>query len=141
MELYPDLFGEILRRGHSVGSHSYSHVPGWRIPLDDYVQDVDMAAELIHTNLYRPPYAKITPLQARKLSVRYNIVMWNILSRDYNRSLGHKACARNVLPYLSPGSVTVFHDSMKAAKNLWYVLPKTLDAAGKAGWKCKPILL
>ena len=117
VEQYPDLFGEIVRRGHAVGSHTYSHIPGWRMHLDDYVQDVDMAAELIKTNLYRP------------------------LSRDYNRKLGHRACARNVLPYLSPGSITVFHDSMKASKNLWYALPKTLDAVSKAGWKCKPILL
>ncbi len=141
VEQYPDLFGEIVRRGHAVGSHTYSHIPGWRVHLDDYVQDVDMAAELIRTNLYRPPYAKITRRQADTLSLRYNIVMWSILSRDYNRKLGHRACARNVLPYLSPGSITVFHDSMKASKNLWYALPKTLDAVSKAGWKCKPILL
>ena len=100
-----------------------------------------MAAELIKTNLYRPPYAKITRRQADSLSLRYNIVMWNIISRDYNRKLGHKACARNVLPYISPGCIIVFHDSMKAAKNLWYVLPKTLEAVEKAGLKCKPILL
>lgn len=141
VELYPDLFGEIVRRGHAVGCHSYSHVPGWGVAVDDYVQDVDLAAELIRTNLYRPPYAKITRTQAETLSVRYNIVMWNILSRDYNRKLAHRVCARNVVPYLAPGSITVFHDSMKASKNLWYALPKTLDAVGKLGLKCKPILL
>lgn len=141
VELYPDLFAEIVRRGHSVGSHSYSHVPGWGVPVDDYVQDVDIAAELIRTNLYRPPYAKITRRQAEILSVRYNIVMWSILSRDYNRKLGHKACARNVVPYLHAGSITVFHDSMKASKNLWYALPKTLEAVRKLNLICKPILL
>ena len=109
VELYPDLFAETVRRGHSVGCHSYSHVPGWGMPLDDYVQDVDIAAELIRTNLYRPPYAKIT--------------------------------ARNVVPYLSPGSIIVFHDSKKAAKNLWYALPKTLEAAARMDLKCKPIIL
>ena len=67
--------------------------------------------------------------------------MWNILSRDYNRKLGHRACARNVVPYLSPGSVIVFHDSKKAAKNLWYALPKTLEAAAMKELKCKPIIL
>ena len=138
---YPDLFAEIVRRGHSTGCHSYSHVQGWGVPLDDYVQDVDIAAELIRTNLYRPPYAKITVRQADALSLRYNIVMWNILSRDYNRKLGHRACARNVVPYLRAGSITVFHDSMKASKNLWYALPKTLEAVNKLELKCKPIIL
>lgn len=141
VELYPSLFGEVVKRGHSVGSHSYSHIAGWSVSTDDYVQDVDIAADIIKTNLYRPPYAKITRRQADVLSERYNIVMWNILSRDYNRKLHHKTCARNVIPYLAPGSVVVFHDSKKAAKNLWYALPRTLAAADALGLKCKPIIL
>ena len=141
VEQYPAIFHEITRRGHAVGNHTYSHVPGWRMAQDDYIQDVDIANDLICTNLYRPPYAKITPRQADALSARYHIVMWNVLSRDYNRKLHHKICARNVLPYVAPGSIIVFHDSKKASKNLWYALPLTLEAIYARGLVCKPILL
>lgn len=141
VELYPELFREIVRRGHAVGVHSYSHVPGWGMQADDYVQDVDLAADLIGSNLYRPPYAKITRKQAELVSRRYHIVMWDILSRDYNRKMGHKACARNVLRYLHPGAVVVFHDSMKASKNMWYALPLTLRRIQEMGLKCKPIVI
>ncbi len=141
VELYPELYREIIRRGHAVGIHSYSHVPGWGMSADDYAQDIQLAAELIDSNLFRPPYAKITLKQVRALRDRFHIVMWNILSRDYNRKLGHKTCARNVLRYMSPGAIVVFHDSMKASKNMWYALPLTLERAQKLGLKCKPIIL
>lgn len=141
VEQHPVLFQEILKRGHAVGCHSYSHIAGWRVDVDDYVQDVDMAAGIIDTNLYRPPYAKITARQAEVLAERYKIVMWNILSRDYNRKMHHKLCAKNVIPHIAPGRIVVFHDSKKAAKNLWYALPRTLEAAKAAGLECKPIIL
>ena len=141
VELYPELFKEILRRGHSVGNHTYSHIAGWRIPLHDYIQDVDLANDLINSDLYRPPYAKITLRQARVLSDRYRLVMWNILSRDYNRRLSRKGCLKNVIPYLHPGAIVVFHDSKKAAKNLWYVLPRTLEALKQMNLKSKAITL
>ena len=141
VELYPDLFKEILRRGHSVGNHTYSHIAGWRKPLHDYIQDVDIANDLINSNLYRPPYAKITVSQTNMLSLRYKIVMWNILSRDYNRKLSRRKCLKNVVPHLHPGAIVVFHDSKKAAKNLWYALPKTLEAISAMNLKCKAITL
>lgn len=141
VELYPGLFAEILRRGHSVGNHSYSHVSGWRNEWMTYIQDVDTADQLVHSNLYRPPYAKITVRQASELSERYHIIMWSILSRDYNYNLSERACARNVLPYLAPGEIVAFHDSKKASKNMWYTLPMTLERAAALNLKCKPILL
>ncbi|MBR2947493.1 MAG: polysaccharide deacetylase family protein [Bacteroidales bacterium] len=141
VELYPELFKEILRRGHSVGNHTYSHIAGWRIPLHDYIQDVEVANALIDSKLYRPPYAKITISQANLLSRRYQLVMWNILSRDYNRKLSRKKCLKNVVPHLHPGAIVVFHDSKKAAKNLWYALPRTLEALKELNLKCKAIIL
>lgn len=141
VEQHPALFRDIVSCGHSVGCHSYSHIAGWGVGVDDYVQDVDMAAELIGTDLYRPPYAKITARQAAELSVRYRIVMWNILSRDYDCKIHRRSCAKNVLPHIAPGRIVVFHDSKKAEKNLLYALSKTLEAAKVAGLKCKPIIL
>ncbi len=134
-EMYPEIYGEILRRGHAVGNHSYSHVKGWGMPAVDYMKDVDMASGIIHSNLYRPPYARITPSQARMIVERYKIVMWSVLSRDYNRHISRRKCLKNVLPYLSPGVIVVFHDSRKCARNLRYALPRVLEAIYGSGMK------
>ncbi len=141
VELFPDLFNEILSRGHAVGNHSYSHVKGWGVDTGTYVRDVDLANDLIQSNLYRPPYARISPNQARVLSERFNIIMWDVISRDYNRDLSGRSCVKNVVPYLEPGSVVVFHDSVKSSKNLWYALPRVLRAINDKGLKCKKIEL
>ena len=141
VELFPDLFKEIIDRGHAVGNHSYSHVKGWGVDTGIYVSDVDLAADLIPSNLYRPPYARIGPNQARVLSERYKIIMWDVLSRDYNKDLSGKACVKNVSPFLSPGSIVVFHESVKSSKNLWYALPRILKAINEKGLICKKIEL
>jgi peptidoglycan/xylan/chitin deacetylase (PgdA/CDA1 family) len=107
----------------------------------DYLQDIDMAGSMIHSNLFRPPYARIGPNQARMIHERYNTIMWNILSRDYNRRISGKTCARNVIPYMQPGDIIVFHDSLKCAKNLWVALPMVLKAIKEKGLVCKRIEL
>jgi peptidoglycan/xylan/chitin deacetylase (PgdA/CDA1 family) len=141
VEMFPDLFREIKTRGHAVGNHSYSHIKGWGMDTSAYIRDVDFANDLIGSNLYRPPYARIGPNQARMLSERYKVIMWDVLSRDYSRRISGKRCARNVIKYVKPGSVVVFHDSVKSARNLWEALPKTLRHIYEQGWQCKPIEL
>ena len=84
-EMYPDLYRRILDAGHRIGNHTYSHQKGWGMSLERYIEDVDFANDLLHTELFRPPYARITPAQARALGKRYKLVMWDVLSRDYRR--------------------------------------------------------
>lgn len=140
VELYPGIYNEILKRGHRVGNHTYSHVrKGWSLDNDTYVRDVDMARQLISSNLFRPPYARIKRTQAYMLSFRFKIIMWTILSRDYSRSLSGRKCAMNVIPHLYPGCIVVFHDSLKSSKNLKYALPLVLQAAKNRNLKCKSI--
>ncbi len=139
VEMHPDLFQKILDAGHRVGNHTYSHQKGWKMSLERYVEDVDFANDLIHSDLFRPPYAMITPSQARVLSTRYKLIMWDILSRDYNRHLRPRTCLNNVIPYLEPGSVVVFHDSEKSFRNMRYVLPRTLERCKELGLECKAI--
>ncbi|MFI3265293.1 MAG: polysaccharide deacetylase family protein [Rikenellaceae bacterium] len=139
VEMYPDLYQRIVDRGHKVGNHTYSHQKGWNMSLERYVEDVDFANDLIHSELFRPPYAQITPSQVRMLSMRYKLIMWNVLSRDYNRKLSPERCLENVIKYLEPGSIIVFHDSDKAFKNLSYALPRTLSKVRAMGLKCKVI--
>ena len=141
VELFPELFEEVKRRGHAVGNHSYSHVKGWGMKTCDYVRDIDIAGDLIKSNLFRPPYARIGLNQARVLRERYNTIMWDILSRDYNRNISGETCARNVIPYLEPGAIIVFHDSIKCSPNLFVALPKVLEAIKEKGLVCKRIEL
>lgn len=133
VELFPELFEEVKRRGHSVGNHSYSHVKGWGMKTGDYVRDIDVADELIKSNLFRPPYARITPNQAKMLSERYRPIMWTILSKDYNRMIGGKECVNQVVPYLSSGAIIAFHDSIKCSRNLFEALPVVLKAISDNG--------
>jgi Predicted xylanase/chitin deacetylase len=141
VEMHPQLYAEILRRGHAVGNHSYSHLKGWGMDTGAYIRDVDTAAEYIHSNLFRPPYGRIGPRQAKMLSERYKLIMWDILSRDYSRTLSGKRCVKNVVKHLRPGAIIVFHDSVKSAQNLWYALPKVLEAIAEHGLECKKIEL
>ncbi len=141
VELYPDLYQKILDAGHKVGNHTYSHQKGWGMPLERYLEDVDFAGDIIHSELFRPPYARVTPSQMRAVAKRYKIVMWDIVSRDYNRSLSREGCLRNVTKYLTAGSIVVFHDSEKSFKNMSYALPRTLDRIKELGLKCKIIEL
>jgi len=141
VELYPDLFRRIEDAGHKVGNHTYSHQKGWGMPLERYVEDVDFANDFIRTDLFRPPYARVTPAQMRAVAQRYKIIMWDIISRDYNRALSPRTCLRNVTEHLQGGSIVVFHDSEKSFRNMRYALPRTLERCRELGLKCKAINL
>ena len=137
VELYPDLYQMILDRGHKIGNHTYSHQKGWRMSLDRYIEDVDLAGDMVHTELFRPPYAQITHTQLRHVSQRYRVVMWNVLSRDYNRKLSPKKCLRGTIKGLRGGDIISLHDSAKSFRNTSYVLPALLRTAREMGLQCK----
>jgi len=126
VEANSDLYKEILARGHGVGNHSFSHLKGFRTKVNAYKKDIDRAAELIDSKLFRPPYGRILPGQVRHLRKYYTIIMWTVLSVDYNAKVSEKQVVRNVLENIRPGSIIVFHDSLKASKNLYSALPVVL---------------
>ena len=140
-ELYPDLYQKILDAGHKIGNHTYSHQKGWRMSLERYLEDIDCADDLLKSELFRPPYARVTPSQMRAVAKRFKIVMWSIVSHDYNRHLSPQRVLRNVLDEIEPGSIVVFHDSDKAFYNMSYALTRTLEFVKERGWKCKFIEL
>jgi peptidoglycan/xylan/chitin deacetylase (PgdA/CDA1 family) len=140
-EMYPDLYQMIINEGHKVGNHTYSHQKGWSMSLERYIEDVDFAGDIVHSELFRPPYARVTPAQMKAVAKRYKIVMWDIVSRDYNRALSPEKCLKNVTDYITAGSIVVFHDSEKAFKNMSYALPRTLKKVKEMGLKCKIIEL
>ena len=141
VEMYPDLYQRIIDEGHKVGNHTYSHQKGWRMSLERYLEDVDFAGDFVHSELFRPPYAQVTPSQVRAVAQKYKVVMWDIVSRDYNTSLSPERCLKNVTDHMTAGSIIVFHDSEKAFRNMSYALPRTLKFIQQKGLKCKIIEL
>lgn len=127
VEQHPGLYRAIVEAGHKVGNHSYSHVRGWGMPTEQYVEDVDLANQLVDSDIFRPPYGRIRRRQAEVLSSRYRLVMGGIISRDYNPKVSPQQCLRNVTGSVSGGSVVVFHDSAKAFRNMAYALPRAIE--------------
>lgn len=144
VQLYPDVYQQVLSEGHSVGNHTFSHKNGWKTTDAAYLDDAQKAAALIDSRLFRPPYGRIRRSQARRLPValqqkNVKVVMWDVLSADFDRSVSPEACARIVLRHTGPGSVIVFHDSDKAFPNLSYALPVVLEGLKNAGFSFKSL--
>ena len=131
---HPDLYNRILEEGHSVGNHSHTHPRGWLVRNNKYYDDIDKAAEFIVSDLFRPPYGKIGPFQIPKLKKDFKIVMWDVLSRDYDKKLSGERCLKNVMDYAESGSIIVFHDTKKAEKNIKYALPNVLKEFTNQGY-------
>ena len=146
IEKYPELFQKTIAEGHAIGNHTFSHLKGWKTSNEDYLGNVKLCQSQIPnpksqiSNLFRPPYGKIKPSQSKRLrKLGYKIIMWNLLSRDYDQSISQEQCLQNVLNNVETGSIIVFHDSLKAEHNLKYVLPKTLEFLKENGFVCDKI--
>lgn len=139
---YPAIYDRILKEGHSTGNHTYHHVNGWKVSDEEYIKDVAEAAALIKSNLFRPPYGKIKRSQQKKLRAAHpgiKIIMWDILSADFDTTLSGEACLGYVLYHTKPGSIIVFHDSAKAWERMQYALPKALAHFSKQGFVFKAL--
>ncbi|MEX0986507.1 MAG: polysaccharide deacetylase family protein [Bacteroidales bacterium] len=139
VEKHPEIYRAILSKGHAVGNHSHSHLKGFRFSVNRYTEDVEMAALKIHSDLFRPPYGRILPRQVKRLNGKFRIIMWTVLSVDYNRKVSGEQVVKNVVDNVRPGSIIVFHDSVKASKNLYYALPKVLAHLEKEGYEMRTI--
>ena len=127
VEKHPDLYKQIIDDGHAVGNHTYSHLKGWHTSNIEYYDDIKLADSLISTTLFRPPYGSVKTSQIKFLSENYNVVMWDVLSQDYSRTIAPQKVLTNVLENVKGGSIVVFHDSEKAQPNLSYALPRVLE--------------
>ena len=117
----PEIYQNIIKEGHSVGNHTFDHLNGWKNNAKKYIENVLLAENIINAKpkLYRPPYGKIKPSQASKLrKLGYKIIMWDVLSADFDNEITPEKCLQNVLSNIKSGSIIVFHDSKKASKNL-----------------------
>lgn len=136
---HPGIYSKILDKGHAVGNHSFSHVKGFRTPTRAYLDDIRKASGVIRSDLFRPPYGRILPWQVKRVKEEYNIVMWSVLSVDYNQKISGEQVVRNVVRNIRPGSIIVFHDSVKASRNLYFALPRVLEDIREKGYRTDAI--
>ena len=146
IEQHHDVYKMILDAGHATGNHTYSHMNGWKTDNEKYLNDVASGAKIVKTNLFRPPYGRIRSSQADQISTvsaipDSKIIMWDVLSADFDTSFSPQQCLSNVIKNVTAGSIIVFHDSEKAFSNLEYALPSTLNYLKEKGFKMKKIEL
>jgi peptidoglycan-N-acetylglucosamine deacetylase len=141
IEKHPEIFKKLIDNGHSVGNHTCNHENGWKTLTADYIKSVQNSQlPTPNSQLFRPPYGKIKPSQSRKLrQLGYKIIMWDVLSGDFDQSITPEKCLENTISNVTSGSVIVFHDSEKAFPNLEYALPKTLKFLTENGFVCDVI--
>lgn len=147
IQKHPDVFRQVIEAGHAVGNHTFHHLNGWNTTIRKYVENAQQCQNIIaehykpntvNGKLFRPPYGKIRPRQSISLHKKgYKIIMWSVLSADYDVSLSKEKCLENVIKNVQPGSIIVFHDSLKAFPRLEYALPKALEYLKEKGFKFK----
>ena len=136
---HPEIFERILTNGHQVANHTMHHPRGFRRSVAGYLQDVDECRILVNNNLFRPPYGQLSPGQYRGLVRKgYRIILWDVISYDYENIQGEQ-CARNVLRNTKGGSIVLFHDNIKAEKNLKYALPRFLEHFSEKGFQFRSL--
>lgn len=135
VQRHPDIFQRILSEGHSVGNHTHQHLNGWKTDVGVYLNNVRQCAGLVPGNLFRPPYGRLRSEQAKALKTNYQIIMWDVLSGDFDRSIEPQKCLDNITRNSKPGSIVVLHDSLKAERNLRYALPALLDFFAAKEWR------
>lgn len=136
---YPEVFNQILQQGHSVGNHTYNHLNGWKTSKEEYLANFQKFEEIQPTTLFRPPYGRIKLSQAKTLLLSHKIVMWSVLTKDYDQGISKENCLKNAIKSAKEGSIVLFHDSLKAQTNLQYVLPKFLEHFSNLGYKFKKL--
>lgn len=131
---HSEVYTRILAEGHQTGNHTYNHLNGWKTETNQYIENFKLCEtehlklNTEHSFLFRPPYGKIKPSQSKAIrNLGYKIIMWDVLSYDFDSNISVEKCLENVISNTQQGSIIVFHDSLKAEKNLKYALPKTIQ--------------
>ena len=143
VQLHPEIYDAIIAADHVVGNHTQNHMNGWKNTTTNYIADIQEASKVIDSNLFRPPYGRISFSQINALRLHTNlpqqIIMWDVLSGDFDTTITGEHCAENVIQHAGPGSIIVFHDSAKAMDRLLVALPKVLAHFSKLGYQFKAL--
>ena len=132
---FPQIYQQIIDEEHAVGSHTHNHLRGFTNSTQSYIDNVKLASQYINSKLFRPPYGMIKRSQAKRLLKDYKIIMWDVLSEDYRQDITPEACYKAVLKNIRPGSIILFHNHIKAEKNMRYTLPLLIDELKNRGFK------
>lgn len=145
IDKHPEIFNQILAHGHTIGNHTQHHVNGWKTPTRNYLEELISVDSKIYNpkvtaKLFRPPFGKCTKAQRKLIySNGYKIIMWSVLSADFDTTVSKEKCLENVIKNTGNGCIVVFHDSEKAKEKLQFVLPKVLSHFDKRGYQFKGI--
>ena len=135
IEEFPELVGAIIKEGHAIANHSYSHKNGWLTNKEKYLEDIDNCQELMPNNkLFRPPYGKITKTQIAVLKEKYKIILWDVLSYDFKQNTSPKKVQENIIQNTTAGSIIVMHNNLMSFKNLQPILEKTIQRLKAKGY-------
>lgn len=135
IQRYPELFDQLKTCGHRIGNHTHNHLNAWATSDDVYLKNVELCQALTQSKLFRPPYSKLRHSQIRALKSQYEIIMWDVVSRDFDPRVSPEQCLKNTLKYTQNGSIIVFHDHVKAWKNVSYTLPRALEQWLSEGYR------
>jgi len=139
VERYPEIFDQIRKEGHSFGNHTFNHIHGLKNTNSTYFANVEKADKLIMSDLFRPPYGLLKGSQYWVLKENFNIIMWDVISCDYDPNLKPKQCVRNVINFVRNGSIITFHDSYKAERNVLNALPLVIEKLLNEGYSFRKI--
>lgn len=137
-----EIYTQIIAEGHTPGNHTYNHLNGWKTKDKKYIEDIIAAAKIIDSNIFRPPYGRITPFQIKTIAggnLKLKTVMWDVLSGDFAPSISAENCYLNVINNSKEGSVIVFHDSQKSLNVVRETLPKVLKFYTEKGFQFKSL--
>lgn len=138
---HPEIFKKVVAGGHAVGNHTQNHLKGWKTKNDAYLKNFTECQNSIETiakdqsSLFRPPYGQLKSTQAKEILKTHKILMWSVLTRDYDNDFKAEKCLENAIKKTKQGSIILFHDSLKAQKNLYYMLPKYLEYFSEKGFE------
>ncbi len=142
---FPELTKEIIKKGHIIGNHSFSHLNGFKSKNEEYIYDIELGQKLINEKLvemgitnkikiFRPPYGRILPRQIKRLKENYKIVMWDVFSWDFKKNISPEKIYNNVIDNVTEGSILVFHNNKKSLYNLKLTLEDTLIKLKEKGF-------
>lgn len=139
IDAHPALFSKIKAAGHTIGNHTYNHFNGWKHKTKAYIDNVEKCQKLSQSELFRPPYGRISRSQIKALRAKYKIIMWDVLSGDFDTSISPEQCYKNIIKHTKNGSIIVMHDSEKAGIRMTETLPRILKHFSEKGYRFKAI--
>ena len=134
VEKNPAIFKSVQEAGHAIGNHTYHHVKAWKTDFSSYISEIEQCNTLVKSNLFRPPHGQIKRKTARYIRRQYKIIMWSALTGDYDKNLSGEQCLANAINNTRPGSIIVFHDSLKARERMEYALPLYIEYCLREGY-------